>query len=325
MGRSPRFLVILLAAIGFALSWASTAQARRTLVGPGDSIQAAVDAADPGDRILVYGTHRENVAVQTDGLTLRGVGAVILPPATPAVHACFDPTDPDEAVHGICVIGDVDFTTGDVTRRVEGVTVSGFTVRDFAGAGIATVAASGTTVKRNVTVDNRDSGINVNVSRDTRVRANDISGSRFGVFVSAGDGSRFSANSIHENCVGVLLLGAPGNRLAYNAVRGNTRACAAGEFPALSGAGVLVIESRANTIVRNLIVGNRPEGESLFSGGVVVARVEPEGEPSADNVVAGNVILRNAPDLVWDEAGTGNVFRRNLCRTSTPRGLCGGW
>src|SRR3954464_15819403 len=109
--RSLRVRALLVpAALALTLFVVGGAQAKHgTVVGPGDSIQAAVDAADPGDTILVYGTHRENVAVQTDGLTLRGIGATILPPAVPAVHACFDPTEVDEAVHGICVLGDIDF------------------------------------------------------------------------------------------------------------------------------------------------------------------------------------------------------------------------
>ena len=136
MAWSPRSLVLTLAALAIAfLATAGPAQAHRaTVVGPGQSIQAAVDAAKAGDTIRVFGTHRENVAIQTDGLTLRGVGAVILPPATPAVHACFDPTVVGEAVHGICVIGDVDFAMGEVSRYVEDITVKGFKIRDFVGS-----------------------------------------------------------------------------------------------------------------------------------------------------------------------------------------------
>src|SRR3954466_12532755 len=121
MARSPRSVVVTLAALVLMLAaWPAAARAdRATVVGPGESIQAAVDAADPGDTIRVFGTHRENVAIQTDGLALLGMGAVILPPVTPAVHACFDPTTVAEAVHGICVIGNVNFVTGEVTRYVE--------------------------------------------------------------------------------------------------------------------------------------------------------------------------------------------------------------
>jgi nitrous oxidase accessory protein NosD len=95
-----------------------------TVVGPGHSIQAAVDAANPGDTIRVFGENRENVVIQTDGLTLRGAGATIRPPATPAANACFDPTVPGETVKGICVSGDIDFDTGAVSRVVSNVTVS---------------------------------------------------------------------------------------------------------------------------------------------------------------------------------------------------------
>jgi hypothetical protein len=38
--------------------------------------------------------------------------------------------------------------------------------------------------------------------------------------------------------------------------------------------------------------------------------------------VKGNLIVGNDPDLLWDETGTGNVFRPNACRTSTPARLC---
>jgi hypothetical protein len=37
--------------------------AQKVAVGPGQSIQAAVDAAGPGDTIVVTGRHRDNVAV----------------------------------------------------------------------------------------------------------------------------------------------------------------------------------------------------------------------------------------------------------------------
>src|SRR3954452_5655183 len=162
------------------------AQAKHgTTVGPRDSIQAAVNAADPGDTILVYGTHRENVAVQTDGLTLRGVGATVLPPTVPTVHACFDPNDVDEAVHGICVVGDVDFHSGEVSRYVKDVSVTGFTVRGFTGSGLITSGASDATFKGNVVENNGDAGISDAQWRGPRVLAKEPSGIRFGIFVLA--------------------------------------------------------------------------------------------------------------------------------------------
>jgi parallel beta-helix repeat protein len=329
MARSPRFVVVRLATLVLMLAaWPGAARAdRATVVGRGESIQAAVDAASPGDTILVFGTHRENVAIQTDGLTLRGVGAVILPPARPAPQACFDPTEVGEAVHGVCVIGDVDFDTGEISRYVERVTVRGFTIRNFVGTGLLAVAARDTTFMGNVAQDNTDDGIGSANSIGTRVLSNRVSRSRFGIRVFSALGGRIVGNSLHDNCVGVIVLASPFGaagefRMTGNVVRHNRRACAADDdFDALSGIGVGLLGATGTTIVGNLISGNVPAGETAASGGVV-ALGSPDGTPLSDNRVRGNVILGNEPDLFWDQTGTGNVFGPNVCRTSDPSGLC---
>src|SRR4051794_30140768 len=299
MTRSTRLRAVTLAALTFMLvAWVGAAQAHRaTVVGPGDSIQAAVDAANPGDIIRVFGEHRENVVIQKDGLTLHGVGAVVLPPATPAANACFDPTVPGETVKGICVSGDIDFDTGEVSRVVSNVTVSGFTVRDFTGAGIGAVAARDTTLKGNVATNNGEGGIAAIVTTGTRMLFNRASGSdaaafsvvlsptadatlfaneardsRFGILINDAEHGRIVANSMHDNCVGILVAAAPGAagdfRIAANHIRRNTSACPANaDFPALSGAGVALFGAMDNTVVGNLITGNAPTGETLAAGG----------------------------------------------------------
>jgi hypothetical protein len=139
--------VFTLAALLFMLiAGTGSAQAAKTkvVVGPGDSIQAAVDAARPGDTILVKGRHRENVAITTDGITLRGLSAVLEPAATPTQNACLDPNAPED-VNGICILGDVNFQTGKVIREIRDVTVSGFTVRGFS-EGIVAVGVVGSDV-----------------------------------------------------------------------------------------------------------------------------------------------------------------------------------
>jgi hypothetical protein len=329
MARSPSSVVVTLAALVLMLAaWPGAARAdRATVVGRGESIQAAVDAANPGDTILVFGTHRENVAIQTDGLTLRGVGAVILPPARPAPQTCFDPTEVGEAVHGVCVIGDVDFDKGEISRYVERVTVRGFTIRNFVGTGLLAVAARDTMFKGNVAQNNTDDGIGSANSIGTRVLSHRVSSSRFGIRVFSALGGRIVGNSLHNNCVGVIALASPFGaagefRMTGNVVRHNTRPCAADDdFDALSGIGIGLLGATGTTIVGNLISRNVPGGETVASGGVV-ALGSPDGTPLSDNRVRGNVILGNEPDLCWDQTGTGNVFGSNVCQTSDPSGLC---
>ena len=63
----------LLVASGLALAaGVGSAAAESSVVGPGESIQKAINAADPGDTIVVRGVHREDVVIRKDGIKLRG-------------------------------------------------------------------------------------------------------------------------------------------------------------------------------------------------------------------------------------------------------------
>ena len=72
----------------------------------------------------------------------------------------------------------------------------------------------------------------------------------------------------------------------------------------------------------NTIFDNVPSGPSEFHGGVALVRGF-EGTAPKDNLVRGNTILRNRPDIFWDKSGSGNRFVGNVCRTSEPSRLCG--
>ena len=141
----------LLMASGLALAaGVGSAAAESSVVGPGESIQKAVNASDPGDTIVVRGVHREDVAIRKDGIKLRGEDAVIEPPAradTPCSRA-FGP-------EAICVLGDVNLDTFEVKSRVEDVSVSGFTIRGLKGEGEGRFAISVVGARNATVVGNR--------------------------------------------------------------------------------------------------------------------------------------------------------------------------
>src|SRR5215210_4500285 len=134
----------LLVASGLALAaGVGSATADSSVVGPGESIQKAVNAAHPGDTIIVKGVHREDVVIRKDGIKLRGEDAVIeAPPKAKADSPCSRFFGSD----GICVLGDVDLQTGKVSRYVRNVSLSGFTVRGFKETGIDVGGARDATV-----------------------------------------------------------------------------------------------------------------------------------------------------------------------------------
>jgi hypothetical protein len=332
------FLVMLVVSV-------ASAKPKGNIVHPGESIQAAVDAAEPGDTIVVQkGIYNETVVIDKDGISLRGGKAVLEPPSEPTEGPC-------EGA-GLCVLGDVDFQTGEVSEYVEDVSISGFTVRDFSVYGIVGIGArdarfvknrsfdngeygitsffsTGTKVISNVTSGAEDAAIYVGDSphANTRIANNDTYDSASGILVRNALHGHIIANKAHNNCIGIIFIAdAPGPAGEFevdgNRVQHNNRACpVTAETPRLSGVGIGLLGARSVKIRGNLVLKNVPSGPPALSGGVVLVR-GIEGTAPKNNSVVGNVILRNHPDIFWDRSGSGNRFVGNLCNTSVPTRLC---
>src|ERR687893_1491292 len=115
----------LLMASGLALAaGVGSAGAQSSVVGPGESIQKAVNAADPGDTIVVRGVHREDVIIRKNGIKLRGEDAVIELPDRPKADSPWSRAFGPEA---ICICGGVlNIETGEITGGPRGGDVGGF-------------------------------------------------------------------------------------------------------------------------------------------------------------------------------------------------------
>jgi parallel beta-helix repeat protein len=321
-------------------------------VFPGDSIQAAVNKANPGDTIVVHpGVYHESVVVKKNGLDIQGSGAsdsgtVLRPPTQPQ----------DRCLHGaagFCVFGHVS-ASGPVP--VVNVHISGFKVRGFRAFGMVAFGARGTIFAHNVYLNNGEYGGTAFNSVATSLLANVASGSgEAGFYIgdsptanaivrgnrafdngSTGflfrDASHAVAhgNRSYHNCTGMTLLntGAPGGVHAWhitgNHVYKNNRFCKGGEAPPLSGTGIGLIGARNNVVKHNNVWGNQPSGPGAFPGGIVLQTGKPEGgSQEAGNRIVENHAHGNKPaDIVWDGKGRNNRFVRNDCGTSDPNGLC---
>ena len=94
--------IVFVAVAIAALTVGSPASARSAthVVHPGQSIQAAVDAASPGDTVRVLaGEYYESVTIHTNGLTLKAQGEVTLEPSHYGSSQCYFPNHDV----GICV------------------------------------------------------------------------------------------------------------------------------------------------------------------------------------------------------------------------------
>src|SRR5215213_3163511 len=234
-------LTVLVASGLTLVAGVGSAAADSSVVGPGESIQKAINAADPGDTIVVKGVHREDVAIRKDGIKLRGEDAVIeAPPKSEADSRCSRIFGSPE---GICVLGEVDTNNGTVTGpRVSDVTISGFTIRGFTkgpsidllgtrdatatknrvlvGSGPIDVDLSvGNKIISNVVRDPVGGGINLQKDRDVTVAGNDVQGSDENAFSMQKDTNvTVEGNDFTDNNLGMVVNRSTGTRILSNDV-----------------------------------------------------------------------------------------------------------
>lgn len=361
-----RILAVASATTLVALGVAGPAAADDTEKKPGHphagfSIQAAVDAAKPGDTIHIPpGTYRESVTVRTDGISLRG-HRVVIEPAGAAPTACDTLEGPDvDRVSGICILGEVDPDTFEAVDRVTGVSVRGVTVTGASGDGLVALAtadlevshstfadnggygaaafvAEGVTFHGNKSTGNAEAGFYVGDSEnaDAHVRGNHSSDNELGFFFRNASVGKMQGNVAVGNCVGTLLLaGAPGPvtdwELRKNDVSANNKVCEGNPedgVPALSGAGIALVGAQDFRVRDNTVRDNRSDAASVLEGGIVVLSTDSLPGVLAPGFDPSGEVERNKAkgnepaDINWDESGAVE-FDDNRCMTSVPDGLC---
>src|SRR6266498_1239289 len=298
------------------------------------TIQAAVDAAMPGDTVLVPpGTYRESVLIDKSDLTLRGSrGAEI---------------DAHGFTNGITV------GTGEETPGPDGfpvcpplalrnVTVEGLTVRNAEDNGISLIGVDGFQLRGGRYVDNHEYGVFPRCSTHGALEGNLAEGANdTGIYVGNDTGVTVTGNP-----AGILVFVLPGLPrtttdhvlVEGNVVMRNNRPNPvppdSGEDLGLvpTGSGILDIAGDDVTFRRNVVMGNDSVGIAVLA--TPFAGQDPRVEPNPDRTrVVDNVFLHNglhpdplragerAADVVYDGSVTGNCFARNVFRTDFPSGI----
>jgi parallel beta-helix repeat protein len=325
----PRLLIVCLLGMFVALIAVSSvqsegsAQAANKVAGPGESIQAAINAADPGDTIVVRGVHREDVVIRKNGIKLRGVDNAVIeaPTRAKADSPCSKLFGPE----AICVLGDVNSKTGKVNRPISDVSISGFTIRGFkqkatimidvigarnttiagnhvmgnAGAGIGITAEGlNNTIKNNDLTDNEDDGVFVEGQRNTTIANNTFTGNAIGMEVDGNVNTLIKGNDVTGGFVSIQTEDSRGTKFLSNTLRryddlgilvgGPKVANAKVVGNDISGGdfGIFVANSHRGSFVANQIHNN--------CAGLVFAADLPEPGNSVGNYeVVGNKVTDN--------------------------------
>lgn len=211
--------VLLLASIGDGASIS---------VGPGESIQSAIDDANDGDVILVQsGVYRENLNVDKQ-LTLEG-----------------------EEAGGEKPVIDAGGDRNGITLTADNVTIQGFCVTD-ARIGIDVVSSNNAIIGNEV----RDSwtGIALRSSSRNVLKDNLARDGWRGIYLKDSAGNSIIGNSVRDNkWSGIVLESSNGNLVKENLIRTNYR-------------GIEKINSDENTFVDNELAMNKYNDEPRSVG-----------------------------------------------------------
>lgn len=349
-----RIRTVLLVPVAAALLAGPAPPAGAENVTVVSSIQAAVDAASPGDTVVVPpGRYHETVTVAKSGITIRGSRGAVLDASGFAVGiraasgpggpVCPPPTLRDIVVDGLRV-ENASFT-GVFLRGVEG-----FAVRDGIYAGNEEYAIFPVCSRRGGIVGNDvegtdDAAIYVGNSHEVLVAQNHASNSTVGIEIENSTDLVVRQNTAIGNTAGIVTFVLPGLPVPVtqdvvverNVVMHNNRPNpvlpeedVVGLIP--TGTGILTVGADHVVVRDNRVVGNDTGGIGVLA--LPFPNPDPRVDPFPDaNEVRGNVVLANGgspdplrspfpgADLFYDGSGSGNCFRGNVFASSLPTGL----
>ncbi len=278
------------------------------------TIQVAIDAACPGDTILVYsGNYTENVEVNKR-LTLRGVDTG---GGKPVVDAGGSRSAITISAHNCTVEGFVATNSGGawpcagIYVTSNGNTISGNTATNNKWDGISLNNCSGNTISDNALTDNTASGIYLQASSNKNtIMDNTATGNGHnGIKLWLCSNNPISGNIANHNAnYGIYLLESSGNTVWDNTANDNNRT---GIFAENCSTG--------NTISGNTANGNGKSGISLASSSGNML----SGNTANSNSIDGIVLESSSNNTISDNAANSNQFIGIYTRTSDSNTISG--
>ncbi len=338
-----RSLIVVLALLALPIPVSVVAQENVLRVGPGQAyatIQAAVDAANQGSRVLVYpGIYFESVSVTKNNLQIlaQGEGVIVWPPHQPAG---FLVRADHVTIQGFRINfgGDADCTPAIDFNGSHNTFSDNYLHEAMGCPGINALVSrdpdGGTdynVIERN-TIDGADIGIEIAaetsdaINRGNIIRDNEVLAAMTSIGIGNGTGFLVSGNQASGTVFGACIdVGAfSGNRLpqGHHTIVNNTLLnCAGGGISLYAESGSVMTHNRiaentidscvgdcltlaagfGATLTNNEVVSNTVSGSVNLNG--ISLSADP-GADVSDNLIQGNRVFDNHEGGIYLTTGT---------------------
>ena len=346
-------LASLLIMISSSFAIIQPVKAQANIVVVTTTIQAAVDAANPGATVRVPpGIYRENVLVAKNNITIKGQSGAILDgtglPGNSGITV--RSSSPSARINGFKLTGlqiQKYSRNGVILIRVDNYQIEDGKYINNEEYGIFPIRSSHGLIRSNQVSGSNDTGIYIGQSQDAVIKGNYVSDCTVGIDVEVSSTITVKDNIATENTIGMTAVVLPGLTLTVttdiqiidNTFDNNNRVNPVtdptdilSQLP--SGSGLLIFGADHVMVKDNRVVGNNSVGIAVVQLPPALASLDLRIDPFPDyNEIIDNVVMENGSnpdpklipfppgDLLWDFSGTGNCWSDNTFNTAFPSPL----
>nr|QNO54296.1 cell surface glycoprotein [Methanosarcinales archaeon ANME-1 ERB7] len=287
-----KFGMILVFAVLFAtltLISVGCASATTHYVNPDKSIQAAVDAADPGDTIIVMdGTYTENIVIKKS-MTIKSENGPTncIVNAKSAYNHVFEVESDHVTIEGFAIEGATGIGHAGIYLKTNHSNVSN-NICSNSWDGILLFFSNNNSMLNNICSNNQWVGIELNFSSKNVILSSSSSNNGLGIGLTESSNENIiSNNSCSNNEQGILLDYSNKNIISNNSYSNNKN-------------GILLDSSNKNIISNNSCSNNKWGGIHLF-------------KYSNNNIISNNICSNNGGGIGLLFSSENNIMSNNSC------------